>query len=230
MDTNVITALIALAGSVLVVGLTQFLAGRNNLAQALLADQRLEKQAAQAATRESLEAERRDKREALQWEQAAARDAAQAERVAQQSAVQWEQAAAREATEAERATQQAAVQWGRQQDDKQDALLLAKREAFLGWVLESEQLMTGYLIAHQTSQAQTAASLTDACSVSARRAYVVALLYLADVLPLAKAFQLATLELQLVLMSADKSSLGEKTKKWRDSIKGIEVALEARAA
>lgn len=32
MDTNVITALIALTGSVLVVGLTQFLAGRNNLA------------------------------------------------------------------------------------------------------------------------------------------------------------------------------------------------------
>lgn len=207
MDTNVITALIALAGSVLVVGLTQLLAGRNNLAQALLADQRLEKQAAQATTRESQEAERRDKREALQWEQVAAREAAQTERVAQQ----------------------AAVQWARQQDDKWAALLMAKREEFLGLALESEQLMLAHLMAHHAGQVQSSVTLSDPCAASARRAYVVALLYLADVLPLAKAFQLGTVELQLALMAEDKSSLGDKTKLWRDSIKGIEAAMAAQS-
>lgn len=203
MDTSVITALIALAGSVLVVGLTQFLAGRNNLAQALLADQRLATQAAQAATRESLEAERRDKREALQGEQAAAREAAQAERAAQQ----------------------AAAQWARQQDDKRDGLLLAKREEFLGLVLESEQVMLGQLMAYHTSQEPLLLPLSDPGAVCARRAYVVALLYLAELHPLAKVFQNNTLELQLALMAADKSSLGDKTKQWRDSIKAIEAAL-----
>lgn len=141
--------------------------------------------------------------------------------------MQWDQAAVREAAQAERVAQQAAVQWARQQADKQTALLMAKREEFLGLVLESEQLMIGYLMSHQTDQAQSSTSLTDACSVSSRRAYVVALLYLSDVLPLAKAFQLETLELQLVLMSADKSSLGEKTIRWRESIKEIETALAA---
>lgn len=197
--TVVISSVATLSG----VAISLWSSARNNDKQARLSDQRLTIQAEQTAKREALQSSRADRRDAVQWEQAAAREAAQAERVAQQ----------------------AAAQWGRHQDDKRTALLMAKQEEFLGLVLESEQLMTGYLMAHHSGQAQSSATLSDPCSVSARRAYVVALLYLADVLPLAKAFHLSTLELQLVLMSVDKSSLGEKTIRWRDSIKEIEAAL-----
>lgn len=102
-----------------------------------------------------------------------------------------------------------------------------KREEFLGLVLESEQLMLGQLMAHLAGQAQTSVTLSDPAAACARRAYAVALLYLADMRPLAKAFQNGTLELQLVLMAADKSSLPERSSAWRKSISDIEAELSA---
>jgi hypothetical protein len=205
IDTNVITALIALAGSVLVVGLTQFLAGRNNLAQAVLADQRLEKQAAQAATRESQEAERRDKREALQWEQAAAREAAQAERAAQQ----------------------AAVQWARQQDDKRAALLMAKREEFLGLVLLAENRVVDAMEALVKPPLEYSVAAAEQPSYAARQAYAVALLYLADMQPLAKAFYEATLTWQNSLKGDDGARISELSRAWRKLFSEIEAAIAA---
>ena len=202
MDANVITALIALAGSVLVVGLTQFLAGRNNLAQAVLADQRLAKQAAQATTRESLEAARRDKREALQWDQVAAREAAQAERAAQQDTLQW----------------------GRQQDDKQTALLMAKREAFLGYVLLARAQMEWMV--HQSPICLPEAVSEHPTSV-ARQAYAVALLYLADMHPLAVVFYETTGRLQQALLGADDVAVAKCQAAWIQSFKAIEKVLAA---
>ena len=108
--------------------------------------------------------------------------------------------------------------------DQQTEVSARKREEFLGLVLLAESLMTGrlsqFLKGLPLADAQTPAS-------AARQAYAVALLYLADMHPLAKVFYDTTAQLQLVFEGDKKSSLPELTSAWRKSISDIEAALLA---
>lgn len=110
--------------------------------------------------------------------------------------------------------------------DRQTEVSARKREEFLGLVLLAESLMIGrlnqFLKGSPVSDTQTPAS-------AARQAYAVALLYLADMPQLAKAFYGTTAELQLVFEGGDKSSLSERTSAWRKSILDIEIALAAQS-
>lgn len=120
--------------------------------------------------------------------------------------------------QADRAEQREAAQWTRQQAEKQ----AAKREAFLGYVL----LARGQVewMACQSPICLPESVLEHPTSV-ARQAYAVALLYLADMHPLAVVFYETTGRLQQALLGADDAVAMRCQVAWVQSFKEIEAAL-----
>ncbi len=81
------------------------------------------------------------------------------------------------------------------------ALQQQKREEFVGWVLTAQERIEGRLASesHKTPLAQPA----ESARFAARCAYAVALLYLADVRPLAKALYESATALEALLASGE---------------------------
>jgi hypothetical protein len=106
--------------------------------------------------------------------------------------------------------------------DQQAAVLACKREAFLGYVL----LVRGQVewMANQAHTCLPESVLEHPTSV-ARQAYAVALLYLADMHPLAVVFYETTARLQQALLGADDAAAIRCNQAWVQSFKEIEGAL-----
>lgn len=102
------------------------------------------------------------------------------------------------------------------------AVLAQKREAFLGYVLLARGQMEW--MTHQAPTCLPEAVLEHPTSV-ARQAYAVALLYLADMRPLAGVFYETTGRLQQALLGADDAAAVKCQAAWIQSFKEIEEAL-----
>lgn len=107
-------------------------------------------------------------------------------------------------------------------DSRQAAVLAQKREEFLGLALLAQNRMLDILDRHPESSPGTAA---DKPASAARQAYAVALLYLGDMRPLAKAFYEATAALQLALTGDDVTLLNVRVAAWTKAFSEIEDAL-----
>ena len=116
----------------------------------------------------------------------------------------------------------------RQAEKDSQALLRQKREECMGWVLEArtriESVMPGL------GCLELGAVPADKTPVAAaRQAYAVALLYLADVRPSAKAFYQSTAKLQLALtapIGEDGVGVPGLVDAWRKDFEALETGLE----
>lgn len=135
-------------------------------------------------------------------------------------------AAQRDAILAAQAVAQEAADWQRDQDDKQTALIREKREVFLGLVLLAQDRIMDALNQRMATQgAKKSLSSSETPASAARQAYSVALLYLADMRPLAKDFYQYTAKLQTTLLGSDESNINEVLALWRKTIDEIEKVM-----
>lgn len=106
--------------------------------------------------------------------------------------------------------------------DQEAAVTARKREEFLGLVLLAQNRMIDRLEQrHKFPSVPSGKSPSSA----ARQAYAVALLYLADMSPLAKTFYLASAKLQFALEDADIALCDLPSGAWVKSFTEIESAL-----
>lgn len=118
------------------------------------------------------------------------------------------------------------------QDARADGLARAarlrdQRAVCLGWVLEARTRMEA-LAPGVRDPESFAVSPDRSAAAAARQAYAVALLYLADVRPCAKAFYQSTVSAQLALEkpSADSAGrIGVLMDSWRESCEAMERIL-----
>lgn len=126
----------------------------------------------------------------------------------------------------------AALRLQQRQDARADALARAalrrdQRAACLGWVLEARTRMEA-LAPGLRDPESSPVSPDRSAAAAARQAYAVALLYLADVRPCAKAFYQSTVSAQLALEkpSADSAGrIGVLMDSWRESCDAMEQIL-----
>ncbi|MDD4930483.1 MAG: hypothetical protein PHP85_14600 [Gallionella sp.] len=134
-------------------------------------------------------------------------------------------AAQRDAILAAQAVAQEAADWQRDQDDKQTALRREKREVFLGLVLlVQDRVMDAVDRLNSTLESGIVAAESTPAS-SARQAYSVALIYLADMRPLAKDFYQYTAKLQMILPGKNAAKINEVLVPWRKTIDEIEKVI-----
>ena len=110
---------------------------------------------------------------------------------------------------------------------ERQALRRDQRAACLGWVLEARTRMEA-LAPGVRDPESFPVSPDRSAGAAARQAYAVALLYLADVRPCAKAFYQSTVSAQLALEkpSADSAGrIGVLMDSWRESCEAMEQIL-----
>lgn len=142
-----------------------------------------------------------------------------------------------------------AQRFSQEQALQQTGEVRQQRAACLGWVLQAVQRMEALLLLQDAQRLEedpqdqrlSRVPAAESAATAAREAYAVALLSLAAVRPVAKAFYLSTARLQLAIESppqksvaecggVDAAALGRLSAAWRKDYEALEKALSGDEA
>lgn len=156
-----------------------------------------------------------------------------ADRADKREALQWQRTEALRLADLARNDAQAALAWERSEALRLQALHDARLRELWGHVLVARWQMLDALerVPVQGRPKRDLPEISSAAlpASAAAQAYAVALLGLAGVRPGAKAFYLATSELQLAMLAADEERMKGVVSRWSDSFKTLEDNVAALA-
>lgn len=157
-----------------------------------------------------------------------------ADRTDQREALQWQRSEARRLEDVQRQDAQAALAWERADMQRKQDVHDARLRELWGHVLVARWQMLDALerVPVQGSRKPKSADVSAVVlpSTAAAQAYAVALIGTAAVRPSARAFYLATSQLQLALQSDDGEQMKDLASEWSASYKALEDAVGDLAA
>ena len=156
-----------------------------------------------------------------------------ANRVEQREARQWQRTEESRQEELRRSDAREALEWERSEALRNQALQDARLRELWGHVLAARWQVLDMLaqlpVTNRPSPAAAPASSERLPEHAAGQAYCVALIGLAAVRPSAKAFYVATSNVQRAMLSVDESAIHEAVGEWSDSYKALEICVASLA-